>query len=124
MAFRDPNPAAPYHFLIVPMIDAVRNPKQLTVQHIDLLEQMIEVGKKLLKDRAGLTPNQQTAQASLGFHMPPWTGVPHLHMHAIAPLKSLKWWQRLNFLAGSFWYQSAEKILEHLKNQQTTQLTL
>ncbi|CAB1121595.1 unnamed protein product [Ectocarpus sp. CCAP 1310/34] len=52
---------------------------------------------------ASTITERQTAQASLGFHMAPWTLVPHLHMHAIAPLRSLNIWQRFHFLVGSFW---------------------
>ncbi|CAN0271091.1 unnamed protein product [Scytosiphon promiscuus] len=103
IAFKDAHPVAPCHLLIVPKVGAVRSPNHLNVQHVDLLEHMVAVGRQLLKERAGLTPNQQTSQASLGFHMAPFTVVPHLHMHAIAPLRSLRVWQRLHFLMGSFW---------------------
>lgn len=40
LAFKDANPAAPCHLLIVPKVGAVRNSNYLGVQHVDLLEHM------------------------------------------------------------------------------------
>ncbi|CAM9496180.1 unnamed protein product [Choristocarpus tenellus] len=124
VAFKDIHPASTVHLLICPKNRAVRSIAFLTVEHADLLEHMITVGKSLLKQKAGLTENQQVAQGVMGFHAPPVLQVPHLHMHAIAPKGKMSFWSKLHFMQGSFWFQSADKVLGRLKSQQTAQITI
>lgn len=44
------------------------------------------------------------ADASFGFHWPPFTSVPHLHMHGIAPVSKMSFVARWIFKPFNMWY--------------------
>ncbi|KAI8837551.1 HIT-like domain-containing protein [Chytridium lagenaria] len=82
VAFADINPAAKVHLLVIPKthIDSVLN---LTHASIPLLNRMRQIGHDLLIDP------EFSHSHRLGFHVPPFTSVPHLHLHVIGlPFKN------------------------------------
>jgi hypothetical protein len=52
-----------------------------------------------------------------GFHMPPWSSVPHLHMHCLGPPFTPAW-ERLRFLPGLGTFTEAAQLLRRLEDAQ------
>ena len=77
LVFKDINPSAEFHFLVIPKthIDTINN---LTSSHAEMVREMYEVGLQVLK---GASSSKQGHV--LGFHVPPFTSIPHLHLHVI-----------------------------------------
>ncbi|GHJ85610.1 hypothetical protein NliqN6_2012 [Naganishia liquefaciens] len=90
IAFRDRNPGAAQHLLIIPRRH-ISTVKDLQPHDIPLLTRMESLGARLLSS-FGVPPEEQR----LGYHIPPFSSVHHLHLHALSlPLKS--WWRRLKY---------------------------
>jgi len=80
----------------------------------DTIEEMVNIGKKLLEEyEPGLN-------AKYCFHVPPFNSVDHLHLHCIAPVEEMTWLGRLKYYEGSFYCQSALKIIDFLRNNDNT----
>jgi diadenosine tetraphosphate (Ap4A) HIT family hydrolase len=76
-AFQDINKrSAREHILVCPK-EHIPNVNSLNTDHIPLLNHMKVVGQKILKE---IDPNAGTR---LGFHVPPFYSVDHLHLHLI-----------------------------------------
>ncbi|KAF8591123.1 HIT-like protein [Ramaria rubella] len=85
VVFRDRNPAAKVHLLVVPMRH-ISSVKSLQQEHVPLLKDMELAGHKAL-DAIG---NSMPDGRRLGFHIPPFYSVAHLHLHVHGlPYKSL-----------------------------------
>ncbi|GJN02219.1 hypothetical protein PR202_ga19549 [Eleusine coracana subsp. coracana] len=80
VAFRDINPSAFRHYLIIPIehISTVKS-LQRTEDDYQLVSHMVKVGKDLLNRDA---PNSE--EHRFGFHQPPFNSVDHLHLHCLA----------------------------------------
>jgi hypothetical protein len=69
---------------------------------------MLEVGRALLHQRA------PGADVQLGYHLPPFNSVDHLHLHCFAlPFKPA--WKSIKYtdtLVGQLWYLSADALLQ------------
>ncbi|KAH9838629.1 HIT-like domain-containing protein [Rhodofomes roseus] len=74
--FTDRDPAAAHHLLVIPKRH-VDNIKSLTAQDADMVSEMAAIGHRIL-DELKAPP----ASRRLGFHIPPFFSVNHLHMHA------------------------------------------
>ncbi|RCH99019.1 hypothetical protein CU098_008686 [Rhizopus stolonifer] len=86
IAFRDWSPSAKVHLLVIPK-EHIATVKDLTQEHSTLIHGMLMLGKKLLKEH-GFDPEDES-QTRLGFHVPPFNSVDHLHMHVIGlPFKN------------------------------------
>ncbi|KAI8609055.1 HIT-like domain-containing protein, partial [Chytriomyces sp. MP71] len=83
VAFHDINPSARLHILIVPRRH-IENVMSLSIKDINMIREMKALGHMLLaKNQVPLKDHH------LGFHVPPFTSVPHLHLHVIArPFKN------------------------------------
>lgn len=46
---------------------------------------------------------------SLGFHVPPYITVPHLHLHVLAPFSEIYIWSEEKYT--SFWYLTVSKLM-------------
>ncbi|CAM9619144.1 unnamed protein product [Chrysoparadoxa australica] len=88
-----------------------------------MVENMLELASQLLKEHAGLTPNQQLSQACVGFVLPPFNEVPYLHTHCVAPKQQMKLWARLKFW-GNFWFRDARSVVQQLQGQQVATITI
>ncbi|CAO1390237.1 unnamed protein product [Diamesa serratosioi] len=108
--FRDIRPAADHHFLVVPR-EHIINTKSLSVDHKEMLMEMkkhlIEIMRK-----NGIT---NINDINLGFHVPPFNSIKHLHMHAIAPKLKITLLGRWIFREDSYWYKTADTIISRLQ---------
>ncbi|KAF9174179.1 hypothetical protein BGX21_007100 [Mortierella sp. AD011] len=113
-AFQDIKPAAETHILIVPVAH-IENIKSLNSEHTGLLEKMHQKGIDLLKER-GHDPEV----SKLGFHVPPFNTVDHLHMHVLGGQFKSKF-RRLKYETGRMWYMDLTQLKTDLDKQQRVQ---
>ncbi|CAI2188730.1 19527_t:CDS:2, partial [Funneliformis geosporum] len=109
IAFEDKKPAAKMHLLIIPRnhIDTV---KTLSTNDVPLLRHMIDTGNRLLSESG-----YQLPQTRMGFHVPPYYSVKHLHLHCLGlPFRNRFIGIRYTELMP--WYCSGEKILNSLSS--------
>ncbi|RZC38150.1 histidine triad nucleotide-binding protein 3-like [Asbolus verrucosus] len=74
--FKDIKPASNFHFLAVPK------------EHI-------------LADKGG-----DVDDVRLGFHLPPFNSIAHLHLHVISPASGMSTLSRLIFKPNTWWFSS------------------
>lgn len=110
VAFRDIRPAADHHYLVVTK-QHIKDPKHLKGDDLELLERLITTGETVLKNAGG-----KSEEARFGFHWPPFTSVKHLHLHVIAPVTSMTFMSRLIFREGSYWFVTANWMINRLKS--------
>lgn len=81
----------------------------LTLKFISVLDM-----KRIMLDL--LAKNNQTDmnEISLGFHVPPFNSVKHLHLHGIAPVSEMRLIARMIFRADSYWFKKAETVINSL----------
>ncbi|KAK3836129.1 MAG: HIT-like domain-containing protein [Linnemannia gamsii] len=106
-AFNDISPAAETHILIVP-VDHVKSVKTVTTDHISLLEKMRLKGIDLLKER-GHDPED----SRLGFHVPPFNTVDHLHLHVVGGAMKSNY-RKLKYETGRMWYMDLTQLQANL----------
>lgn len=111
VVFPDMRPAAPHHYLIVPRHHYI-DVRHLTAQHVPMVEKMVTLSKEVLTAQGG-----SPTSARLGFHMPPFITVRHLHLHVIAPEQEMGFIARGIFKANSLWFVSPEAVIEKLKER-------
>ncbi|XP_004511680.1 bifunctional adenosine 5'-phosphosulfate phosphorylase/adenylylsulfatase HINT4 isoform X1 [Cicer arietinum] len=112
VAFRDINPSAFRHYLVVPVehIPTVNDLQRKTEDH-SLVNHMLEVGRMLLVRDA-----PQSKQYRFGFHQPPLNSVNHLHLHCFALPYTPSRWRCIKYLSfGPLGFIEAEKFLEKIK---------
>jgi hypothetical protein len=51
----------------------------------------------------------------VGFHVPPFISVPHLHMHVISPATQILSGKRFKYVPGSCWFWTSDRVLEKLE---------
>ncbi|KAM0791916.1 hypothetical protein ACM66B_004170 [Microbotryomycetes sp. NB124-2] len=78
VVFKDRSPGSKVHLLAVPK-NHIDNVKSLTMEHVDMIERMRQLGQRVLEDN-GVPANQQR----MGFHIPPFYSVNHLHLHLLS----------------------------------------
>ncbi|XP_050095118.1 adenosine 5'-monophosphoramidase HINT3-like [Anopheles aquasalis] len=106
--FRDIKPASDFHYLAVPK-HHVENVNSLTVADKPLL---VELKQELVHVLEGKQVSLE--QASFGFHIPPFTTVKHLHMHAIAPVSKMGFVGRMIFRPNTMWFKTDEAVLNSI----------
>ncbi|KAI8820716.1 HIT-like domain-containing protein [Fimicolochytrium jonesii] len=111
VAFHDINPSASTHLLLIPRAH-IPTVKDLPASSHPLISRMSQIGHTLLSDM-GYPPSRHR----LGFHVPPFTSVPHLHMHVLGlpyrgRLRSIKYPERWRW---SRWFVEAERYGRSLK---------
>ncbi|XP_073348453.1 adenosine 5'-monophosphoramidase HINT3-like [Pagrus major] len=112
VCFRDIYPAAPHHYLVVP-IQHIVDCHSLHSGHIGLVKQMAEMGKAVLRDQ-GITDMKDIR---LGFHRPPFTSVDHLHLHVLAPTSQISESLGYKFIPKTYRFVTEERLLKHLKSK-------
>ncbi|XP_053237822.1 adenosine 5'-monophosphoramidase HINT3 [Podarcis raffonei] len=115
VCFRDIRPGAPHHYLVVPK-NHIGNCKTLKSEHIPLVERMMAVGKTVLQRNKFNDLND----IRMGFHWPPFCSIAHLHLHVLAPASQLGFLSRMVYRINSYWFITAEQLLERLKAESAT----
>ncbi|XP_056150593.1 adenosine 5'-monophosphoramidase HINT3-like [Lampris incognitus] len=110
VCFRDSKPGARHHYLVVPRWHLV-NCKALHRDHIPLVEQMQEMGRSILeKNRV-----HDLEDIRMGFHLPPFSSVPHLHLHVLAPASQMSSRSLSRYGPQSYWFITVDKVLHQLR---------
>ncbi|KAH7884813.1 HIT-like protein [Phlebopus sp. FC_14] len=78
LAFRDRSPSCLHHFQVIPKIH-IASVKDLTNSDADMVRRMEEIGHSILEQH-----NVPHTQHRMGFHIPPFNSVHHLHLHVQA----------------------------------------
>ncbi len=111
IAFHDINPSAKLHLLIIPR-QHLTNIKHLNASHTELVKQMKDIGTQLLIKNGYMTTKVQ----QMGFHVPPFTSVSHLHLHVLGlPFKNT--WRTIkypSFCTGCKWYIDVDRFIDRL----------
>ncbi|KAM9354660.1 adenosine 5'-monophosphoramidase HINT3-like [Pholidichthys leucotaenia] len=108
ICFRDTKPGATHHYLIVPRMH-IDNCKALQVDDIPLVERMVEMGRSILEK------NEVQDDIRMGFHLPPFSSVPHLHLHALAPASKMNLKSQRRYGPQSHWFLTVDKVLSQLR---------
>ncbi|XP_038588712.1 histidine triad nucleotide-binding protein 3-like [Micropterus salmoides] len=111
VCFRDINPAAPHHYLVIPT-QHIHSCYSLHRGHVNFVKQMAEMGKAILQDQ-GFTNKKDI---SLGFHQPPFTSVDHLHLHVLAPASQISKYMQYKFIPGGERFVTAKCLRKRLKH--------
>uniref|UniRef100_A0A3Q3IPB3 HIT domain-containing protein n=2 Tax=Monopterus albus TaxID=43700 RepID=A0A3Q3IPB3_MONAL len=99
VCFRDTKPGATHHYLVVSRTH-INNCKTLQADRIPLVERMEEMGRRILKKNKVSDLND----VRMGFHVPPFSSVPHLHLHALAPATTMNSRSQLRYGPQSCWF--------------------
>ncbi|KAK8865655.1 hypothetical protein IAR55_000800 [Kwoniella newhampshirensis] len=75
IAFHDRTPRAKVHLLVIPRKHVVDSVKDLTSDHLPLLRSMTSLAERLVPP---------DPPPKMGFHIPPFSSVPHLHLHVFS----------------------------------------
>ncbi|WVW80392.1 hypothetical protein I302_102373 [Kwoniella bestiolae CBS 10118] len=73
IAFHDRTPRATVHLLIIPRRHVVSSVRELRNEHLTLLNSMRSLALTLV-----------SSPSKMGFHVPPFSSVPHLHLHVFS----------------------------------------
>ncbi|XP_067274550.1 adenosine 5'-monophosphoramidase HINT3 [Pseudorasbora parva] len=113
ICFEDIYPAAPHHYLVIPK-KHIHSCLSLQADDIGLVRRMAEMGRDVLRAKGV----KDFEDISLGFHVPPFITVPHLHLHVLAPFSQI--FKRSEEKFTSFWYQTEERFLHELAKKKTS----
>lgn len=111
VCFRDICPAAPHHYLVVPT-EHILSCLSLHRGHIGLVERMAEMGKAVLLEQ-GITDMNDIR---LGFHLPPYISVNHLHLHVLAPASQISPIMKYKFIPGTSSFVNEDHLQKQLKS--------
>ncbi|KAG2443074.1 hypothetical protein HYH02_009488 [Chlamydomonas schloesseri] len=101
VAFPNIRPEAATHLLVVPAAH-VRNTDVLGTDDLEMVEEMDRVGRELLAKTA-----PAGSELKLGYHVPPWRSIDHLHLHCMA-LPHSPPWAAIKYMLPGVWLSSAD----------------
>ncbi|KAM9840706.1 adenosine 5'-monophosphoramidase HINT3-like [Aulostomus maculatus] len=110
VCFRDTKPGAAHHYLVIPR-KHIKNCKALQGDSILLVERMKAMGRSVLEKQRVSDPDD----VRMGFHMPPFSSVPHLYLHALAPASKMDLRSQLHYGPQSHWFITVDKVLAQLR---------
>lgn len=70
--------------------------------------------KRIMLELLAKNDQNNTNEISLGFHVPPFNSVKHLHLHGISPTSEMKLIGRWVFRPDSYWYKTVDTIINSL----------
>ncbi|XP_017050084.1 histidine triad nucleotide-binding protein 3 [Drosophila ficusphila] len=108
--FKDKYPAAQHHYLAIPK-EHFDSLKALNRSHLGLVQRMEAGMVDFLKSK-----NIDPTKATIGFHMPPFISVRHLHLHAIYPPSDMNIGNQISFMS-SFWFKKSGDAIQYLKSR-------
>ncbi|XP_076024089.1 adenosine 5'-monophosphoramidase HINT3-like [Genypterus blacodes] len=110
LCFQDFKPGAAHHYLVITRthLDSCKN---LQSDHIGLVEQMVEMGKMILEKNKV----SDLEDVRMGFHLPPFTSVPHLHLHVLSPVSQMTSKSLIRYGPLSHWFITVDKVLSQLR---------
>lgn len=111
VSFKDIRPDAPHHYLVIPK-SHTPNVRYLTADHIPVVEKLEEIGREVLKKQFD---GDQT-DCKIGFHWPPFTSVPHLHLHVLAPQSQMGLFKK-TLMFNSMAFVSTQWTINFLKGK-------
>ncbi|KAH8325639.1 hypothetical protein KR067_003046, partial [Drosophila pandora] len=97
--FKDKYPAAKYHYLAIPK-EHLDSFSVLNKSHVGLVRRMESGMKEFLKSK-----KVDPEKAIIGFHIPPFISVKHLHLHAIYPPSDMGLGNKISFMS-SYWFKN------------------
>ncbi|KAI9093442.1 HIT-like domain-containing protein, partial [Phlyctochytrium arcticum] len=111
VAFNDRSPGASLHLLIIPKshIGTVRN---LSPSSHTLLSDLHVLATRLLIENGYTAPDQRR----IGFHVPPFNSVNHLHCHVLGlPFKN--WIRKVKYepAGWAIWFVDLELLIRALR---------
>jgi len=110
MVIRDHRPAAEHHYLVVALNHHSPDPKHLTPADLPLLRRMEVLGLQVLEDQGA-----PVGDLRMGFHIPPFQSMNHLHLHCIAPASTMGYFSRaVAFRPDSFCFVTIDRIVAKL----------
>lgn len=107
------------HLLIIPN-EHVGSIKTLNGSHAGIVKKMLKLGEKLyseMESKGSFATTHRTATYPvMGFHIPPFTSVAHLHLHVLGgkfknPFRRLKYLPNMN----TPWWIRGEDLLKRLQ---------
>ncbi|KAF8193360.1 HIT-like protein [Pholiota molesta] len=120
VVFEDRRPASQHHYLVIPRrhIDTV---KSLQQSDVPLVKRMEEIGHVVLNDL-----NVPEDMRKMGFHIPPFNSVYHLHLHVQGlPYRSRKYAAKYPVVNGTngnakgpSWFVTAQQAIQILERGQ------
>uniref|UniRef100_A0AAV2K918 HIT domain-containing protein n=1 Tax=Knipowitschia caucasica TaxID=637954 RepID=A0AAV2K918_KNICA len=143
LCIRDQKPGAAHHYLIIPK-EHINNCLKLQPEHIQLvltlgtsrrpvplllrylvhmtqvflrMEQMRAMGMRILHMN-----NVSDSDIKMGFHVPPFSSVAHLHLHVLAPVSQMCHRSMLCYGPQSHWFITVDDVLSQLKTRGKKQI--
>ncbi|KAJ3059458.1 Malate dehydrogenase, cytoplasmic [Podochytrium sp. JEL0797] len=108
VAFHDINPSSRVHLLLVPK-NHIGSIQDLTYSDVPMLEEMKAIAHSILSETFKIPTNDH----HLGFHVPPFTSVPHLHLHVIGtPFKN--WVRSAKYPEARSWWFNGDALAVRL----------
>ncbi|XP_060908089.1 adenosine 5'-monophosphoramidase HINT3-like [Labrus mixtus] len=112
LCFRDVKPGATHHYLVIPRTH-ISSCKALQPVHIPLVEHMVQMGWRTLEKNKV----SDLDDVRMGFHVPPFSSVPHLHLHTLAPASKMNLKSQLHYGPQTHWFITVDKVLTQLKTR-------
>ncbi|XP_077367496.1 adenosine 5'-monophosphoramidase HINT3-like [Festucalex cinctus] len=112
LCFRDVKPGAGHHYLVITRTH-IGNCKALRAQHIPTVERMAEMGRCVLEKNKV----RDLTDIRLGFHVPPFSSVAHLHLHALAPASKMNESSQRRYGPRSHWFITVDEVLAQLRTR-------
>lgn len=124
IAFDDINPSGEKHFLVITREHIGNNPiigslikgsiLNLEKKDVQILKDMNVISNNLLSKYVNAT------NMRIGFHVPPFTTVQHIHMHAIStPLKNrIRWLKYPDGWLWNRWWINTERLVQSIERRE------
>jgi len=108
---KDKFPDAKHHYLVIPKAH-YGTINTLGKRDKELVEEMINVGKNFMAKIHSNVP-------LLGFHVPPYNTIEHLHMHCVSGSWNSFLGGTLSFWTYAPWFMEASKLVLNLQKKQS-----